>query len=256
MIYKNYRRNHVILPGREKTLEAFLKQDYKGKQYKWKNRFNSHSEDALTWSCFDLLSNLPLTKKISVLDEIFEDAYQGQSKFLFKNGRFKKEQIQIHVGKQYTGHSSNEATEVDASAELPGKLIFFEAKLYSPVSLASPPEKTHDQIARKLRIGLDSPLGDKREFFFIFIDIAPLKKLIKRKKRSEVLSPSQKGFKDKWKSAWLFNYYKFGRNNSLRPLKESLAGIDIPDVQSIADNMGWLTWSDLFKSILRVVIKG
>ncbi len=125
MIYKDYKRNHVILPGREKALEAFLKQDYKGMQHKLKNGFNSHSEDALTWSCFDLLSNLPLTKKISVLDEIFEDAYQGESKLLFKNGRFKKDQIKIHIGKKYTVLYSNEATEVDASIELPCKLIFF-----------------------------------------------------------------------------------------------------------------------------------
>jgi len=137
---------------------------------------------------------------------------------------------------------------------LPGKLVFFEAKLYSTVSMASPPEKPHDQIVRKLRIGLDSPLHDKREFFFIFLDIAPLKVLTQRKSKSEALAPSKGSFKDKWKSAWMFNYYKFGRNNSLRPLKKALEGIDVPPVQSIADNMGWLTWSDLFKSILRGVI--
>jgi len=254
MIYEDYKRNHVILPGREKALEAFLKQDYKGMRHKWKNRSNSHSEDALTWSCFDLLSNLPLTRKIIILDEIFEDAYQDNNKFLFRNSRFKAGQIKVHIGKQYTGFSTNESTEVDASIELPGKLIFFEAKLYSTISMAKPPEKPHDQIARKLRIGLDSPLHDKREFFFIFLDIAPIKKLTQRKNKSEVLAPSKSGFKDKWKSAWLFNYYKVGRNNSLRPLRKALEGIDIPSIESIADNMGWLTWSDLFKSILRGVI--
>lgn len=254
MIYNDYRRNHAVLPGRETALQTFLKQDYKGMQHKWKNGFSSHSEDALTWSCFDLLDSFPLSRKITALDEIFEDAYQGQNEFLFKNGRFKEDQIQIHIGKQYTGLSSKEATEVDASIELPGKLIFFEAKLYSTISVASPPEKPHDQIARKLRIGLDSPLQDTREFYFIFLDIAPLTKLTKRKSKSEALSPSKKGFEDKWKSAWLFNYYKFGRNNSLRPLKEALKGLDIPPVQSVADNMGWLTWSDLFKTILRGVI--
>ena len=254
MIYKDYKRNHVILPGREKALEAFLKQDYKGMQHKWKNGSNSKSEDALTWSCFDILSNLPLKQKIIVLDEVFEDAYQGNCKFLFRNGGFKKGQIQVHIGKQYTGISSNEATEVDASIELPGKLVFFEAKLYSTVSLASPPDKPHDQIARKLRIGLDLPLRDKREFFLIFLDIAPLKELIQRRSKSELLARSKGHFKDKWKSAWLFNYYKFGRNNSLRPLKKALEGIDTPPVQSVADNMGWLTWSDLFKNILRGVV--
>jgi hypothetical protein len=255
MKYKDYRRNHVILPRREDTLETFLKQDYKGMRHKWKNRLSSHSEDALTWSCFDLLRNFPLSKKITALDEIFEDAYQGKSNFVFKNGRFKEDQIQIYIGKKYTGSSSNnEATEVDASIELPGKLIFFEAKLYSTVSMASPPEKPYDQIARKLRIGLDSPLGDIREFFFIFLDIAPLEKLTKRKSKSDALAPSKKGFDDKWKSAWLFNYYKFGRNNSLSPLKKALEGIDIPPVQSVAKNMGWLTWGDLFKIVLRGMI--
>ena len=30
MIYKEYQRNHVILPGREKALEEFLKSDIRG----------------------------------------------------------------------------------------------------------------------------------------------------------------------------------------------------------------------------------
>lgn len=255
MIYKDYRRNHAILPGRESALEAFLKQDYKGMRHKWNNGFSSHSEDALTWSCFDLLSSFPLSKKISALDEIFEDAYQGKSNLLFKDSRFQENQIQIHIGKQYTGSISKESTEVDASIELPDKLIFFEAKLYSTVSVASLPEKPHDQIARKLRIGLDSPRQDKREFYFVFLDIAPLEKLTKRKSKSEALAPSKKGFEDKWKSAWLFNYYKFGRNKSLRPLKDALKGLDIPPIQTIADNMGWLTWGDLFKIVLRGMIQ-
>jgi hypothetical protein len=254
MIYNDYKRNHVVLPGREKALKEFLKQDYKGMLHKWKNRANSHSEDALTWSCFDLLSSFPLSKKITVLDEIFEDAYQGKSPVLFKNIHFQEDQIQIYIGKQYAGLTSKEATEVDASIELPGKLIFFEAKLYSAVSMASPPEKPYDQIARKLRIGLDSPLRDTREFFFIFLDIAPSDKLIRKKSKVEAFTPLKKGFEDKWKSAWLFNYYKFGRNNSLKPLEQILKGINIPPVQSVAENMGWLTWTDLFKSILRGMI--
>src|SRR3989304_2865577 len=255
MIYNDYKRNHVIFPGREEALKNFLEQRYDGiGPHKWKNGFNSHSEDALTWSCFDLLSNFPMPKKISVLDEIFEDAYQGKSKLLFKNGCLQEDDIKIHIGQQYTGLSSKEKTEVDASIELPGKLIFFEAKLYSTVSMALPPNKPFDQIARKLRIGLDSPLKDEREFYFIFLDIAPLEKLTRRKNKAAALSSSNKGFEDKWKSAWLFNYYKFGRNRSLRPLKEALEGINIPSdqsIKSIAENMGWLTWSDLFKTILR-----
>jgi hypothetical protein len=248
MKYGDFMRNHVVLPGREKALEEFLRQDYKGMRHKWGNGYNSHSEDALTWSCFEFLNSFPLTKKITALNEIFEDAYQGQSKFLFNQ----EDQIQIHIGKQYTGFSSKECTEVDASIELPGKLIFFEAKLYSSVSVASPPEKPHDQIARKLRIGLDSPLQDTREFFFIFLDIAPLEKLTRRKSKTEALAQSSKGFEDKWKSAWLFNYYKFGRNKSLKPLREALDGIESnQSVANVAENMGWLTWSDMFKTVLR-----
>jgi len=254
MIYKNYKRNHVVLPGREKALEAFLKQDYKGMQHKWKNGFNSNSEDALTWSCFDILANLPMRKKLAALNEIVEDAYQGQSELQFEDGRFKEDQIKIYIGKQYTGLSTNESTEVDASIEIPGRLIFIEAKLYSTISLASPPEKPHDQIARKLRVGLDSPMGDTREFYFIFLDIAPCDMLTKRKTKSEALAPSTNRYDDKWKSAWLFKYYKNGRNNSLKPLENALDGIDTPPIQSIVDNMGWLTWSDLYKTILRNLV--
>ncbi len=251
MIYDDYKRNHVILPGREGALEDFLKQDYKGMQHKWKNGFNSNSEDALTWSCFDVLANFEFKKKVSVLNKIFEDSYEGKEKLFIDEGQYESDQVEIHIGKQYTGASSKESTEVDASIEMPGKLIFIEAKLYSTVSVASPPEKPHDQIARKIRIGLDSPLQDTRDFFFIFLDIAPVDKLTKRKSKEEVLAPSKGGYDEKWKSAWIYNYYKKGRNNSLRPLEEALKGIEVPPVESIAGNMGWLTWSDLFKSVLQ-----
>lgn len=255
MIYKDYRRNHAILPGREAALETFLRQDYKGMKHKWKNGLSSHSEDALTWSCFDLLAQLPMSKKLTALDELFEDAYQGSHKVLPKNNRLEADQVQIYVGKQYTGLTSGETTEVDASIELPNKLVFVEAKLYSGISLASPPKKPHDQIARKLRIGLDSPLHDAREFFFIFLDIAPLEKLTQRRCKAEALAPSKGGFHDKWKSAWLFSYYKYGRNNSLRPLTLALEGIESPPVEHVAANMGWLTWGDLFKIVLRALTR-
>lgn len=255
MIYDDFRRNHVILPGREGALMKFLKQGYGGKQLKWKYRCNSHSEDALTWSCFDVLANLPFRSKIFVLNQIFEDAYQDRTRINLDEGQYKNSQIEIHIGKKYTGRSSQESTEVDASIELPGKLVFIEAKLYNSMSQAEPPNKPHDQIARKLRVGLDSPLGDSREFFFIFLDIAPVDKLTKRMSKKEALSSSS-GFHDKWKSAWWFKYYKYGRNNSLRPLSEALEGIEVApmSVCSIAHNMGWLTWGDLFKSILQGMI--
>ena len=194
-------------------------------------------------------------KKVSVLDEIFEDSFEGNSKLRFRDEVKEDSDINIYIGKQYTGSTNNETTEVDASIELPGKLIFFEAKLYSAVSMSKPPEKPYDQIARKLRIGLDNPLQNTSEFYFIFIDIAPLDKLNCRRSKKEALEPS-KGFDDKWKSAWLFKYYKYGRNKSYKPIQQALEGINnLPPIQTITDNMGWLTWTDLFKDILRGMIK-
>ena len=55
----------------------------------------------------------------------------------------------------------------------------------------------------------------------------------------------------------LFNRYKNGSNGSLKPLKEALTGIDITNqsVESVSKNMGWLTWTDLFKITMRGIIK-
>ena len=256
MIYDNYQRNHLIIPGREKALYEFINQTYKGRKHKLKNAINSNSEDALTWSCFEAISSLPLAKKISVLDEILENAFDSKCNFNFKDLNYTDNDIQIFIGKEYIGTTSKESTEVDASIELPDKLIFIEAKLYSSISLADPAnKKPYDQIIKKLRVGLDS--AEKRKFYFIFLDIAPiapLKKLSLRKSKQEALSNSNHGFKDKWKSAWWFSYYKNGSNRSLRPLREKLIGIPFETEQSVANNMGWLTWSDLYKNILRALL--
>ena len=215
MKYSNYQRNHVIVPGREKALDDFLNQEYKGMRHKLKNGFSSNSEDALTWSCFEVLSDLSFESKVSALDEILEDSYQGQCNFKFCDKKYLEKQIKIFVGKTYTGQSSKECTEVDASIELPDKLIFIEAKLYSPMSGADK-SKQHDQIAKKLRVGLDS--CGKKEFYFIFLDIAPRDKLIQRKSKEEAKVASN-SYYDKWKSAWWFNYYKNGRNKCRRILQ-------------------------------------
>ncbi len=74
MKYKNYQRNHVILPGREEALESFLKQDYKGMQHKLRNAVSSNSEDALTWSCFDISAHYPTLDKATALDELLDAA--------------------------------------------------------------------------------------------------------------------------------------------------------------------------------------
>ena len=133
MIYKAYQRNHVVLPGREDALASFLKQDYKGMQHKLKNAVSSNSEDALTWSCFDVLASFESLDKAAALDEILEDSFQGSSPLSFRARGIASRDIRIHVGKQCTGPSTKEATEVDASVEAPGVVVFFEAKLYSSV---------------------------------------------------------------------------------------------------------------------------
>ena len=75
--YSTYQRNHVILSGREEALEKFLKKTHpKIGQHKLEHGFSSNSEDALTWSCFDLLENYPNIDKVAVLDEILEDSFR------------------------------------------------------------------------------------------------------------------------------------------------------------------------------------
>ena len=161
MKYENYLRNHVVYPRREKDLETFLNKEYKGRKYKLKYACNSHSEDALTWSCFDTISQLTFPKKIKALDEILEDSYNDKKNnftcnFNFKDQNYEESDIVISIGKEYKGISIKDDTEVDASIEMPDKIIFFEAKLYSSISLADEANnKPHDQIARKLRVGLD-----------------------------------------------------------------------------------------------------
>ena len=256
MKYESYERNHVIVPGREKALEAFIRQDYKGMQHKIQNAYSSNSEDALTWSCFDTLENLPFLNKIEALDEIFFDSYAGNNPICLAEKGLSNSDVLIHLGKRYDAPNIKESTEVDASIEAPQVLVFIEAKLYSAISPADPPKKPHDQIARKLRIGLDIAYQSNSEFYFIFLDIAPLKNMNQRKTKKEVMEKSSGGYNDKWKSAWIFSYYRNGRANSLKPLEDVLIGIvDKSAIPDIAKNMGWLTWADLFKCTLRATIK-
>lgn len=259
MKYLNAERNHIILKGREQVFNDFIAQDYKGMKHKVRNAISSNSEDALTWSSFEILINLPLNLKINALDEILEDAYGGECNFKFIENNYSENQIEIFVGKKYTGLSNKgnkkeESTEVDASIELPDKLIFIEAKLYSSISLADS-KKPHDQIARKLRVGLDCAECVNKEFYFIFLDIAPANKLLSYTKEKKSKENALKTSTEKWKSAWWFKYYKYGRRKSLKPLKECLNGIQVESIEKVAENMGWLTWSDLYKNILRGLVK-
>jgi hypothetical protein len=241
MIYPSYHRNHVILKGSEEKLYSFLDatlvRNGKAEKHKWRNSVSSNSEDALTWSCFDVLRNQPKEKLATALDEIFEDAFGDfknapvPAKFSFDD----EQNIEIHIGKNYYATSVNEDTEVDAGIETDSKLIFFEAKLYSKISL---PDKNtpYDQIVRKLRVGLDVANQQNKEFYFLFLDIAPISYLLK--------------FGDKAVSAEYFNKYK----THSRQLECCLSDIPYQNIENVKNNMGWLSWACLFKTVLRTVI--
>ena len=254
--YSDNKRNHVIIPGREKELEKFLKSTYKGMKHKFKNSFSSNSEDAITWSCFDIISQFKETEKIKALNEIIEHSFldkniNGEIPFLFDN----EEEIVIRIGETYRGKSTKEQTEVDASIETKKKIIFFEAKLYSSISLKNE-KKPFDQIAKKLRVGLDYASNEEKEYFFIFIDIAPIEKIYqftneKKSKENAMKTPTKK-----WKSAWWFKRYKKGWAGSLKPLRTILNGIDTKSqsIENVSRNMGWLTWTDLFKITMKGMV--
>ena len=75
------------------------------------------------------------------------------------------------IGKKYG--DKGEETEVDASIEGERVLVFIEAKQYSPMSMADPDNrKPHDQIARKIRVGVKEAQYSGKEFYFIILDIA------------------------------------------------------------------------------------
>ena len=253
--YEDYKRNHVIIPGREPILKQFINGNYKGIKHKSKNSISSNSEDALTWSCFDIISQLSESKKIIALDEIIEHSFcekdMEKKSFSFAD----EKEIQIEIGKVYKGHSIKEETELDTTIETSTKIIFIEAKLYSSISLKME-GKPYDQIAKKIRVGLDYALSQNKEFYFIFLDIAPRKKLYafsdekKSKKNAEKL-PSKK-----WKSVWWFNRYKNGWKGSMKPLEKVLIDIttDKEIIKNVSKNMGWLTWTDLFKITMRGMI--
>ncbi len=257
--YDKYQRNHVIVKGREKALEKFVNSttiiNGKRVKHKSKNSCSSNSEDALTWSCFDTLRSYKSKNLVDALNEILEDSFYGTKPFDFSL----EKNITVEIGKEYiaptlkTNKNKNEKTEVDASIETEDKLIFIEAKLYSLISLPTALQP-HNQIANKLRIGLDYSRNNKKEFYFIFLDIAPLEKLTIRKPKTEAVQSSHE-FSSKWKSAWWFSYYKNQR--SLKPLKDVLVDISIKDdeIIQLQQRMGWLTWASLFKIVLRATIK-
>ena len=250
-IYDDYKLNHVIVPGRETALAEFLDGNYKGINHKRKNSFSSNSEDAITWSCFDIISQLPDLIKKQVLNEILDHLF-CENDMVKKSFSFMDEsEIQIAIGKVYRANSIKEETELDASIETAQKVFFIEAKLYSSISLEDKPKKPYDQIAKKIRVGLDYASTHNKEFFFIFLDIASRNKLYQFSDEKKSLENASKAPTKKWKSAFWFNRYK--RNPAI--LKQKLININSSQsAESVSENMGWLTWTDLFKITMRSLI--
>ena len=252
LIYKNYERNHVIWPGREPALKAFVSSTYKNISHKFANAHSSNSEDALTWSCFDVLDQVQGKRRTQALTELWEDSFAfGPSVPAPADFSNNASGVEIRVGKKYEAKGVG-TTEVDASLEGPNLLVFFEAKLYSTMSLARA-GRPHDQIAHKIRIGLELAAQQGKEFYFIFLDIAPREKLYQRRPWKDATNSKLTGYRNKWKSAyWFWRYKRLGARPGTNPLRKVLpAGANTPQV---AERMGWLTWADLFKIVLRAVV--
>jgi hypothetical protein len=243
--YKKWQDNYAIWPGREPQLSEFLRQSFKGTNHKVRNSISSHSEDALTWSCFDTLRNLNEGRRGMALAELWELAYDDMDA---PEGFTASE---LHIGKSYG--IGRETTEVDLSFEGGGFLVLVEAKLYSPISQADD-TKPHNQIARKLTIGLRAAQAMQKEFYFILLDIAPAACLSQINPGASLQEAKEKasGFGGKWLTSYWFSRYK-----KLSPLRDLLSkeGLNA-DVSLMASRMGWLTWADVFKVVLRAVISG
>ncbi len=249
MKYNNYVRNHVVFPIERDRLEIFINSEYQGQKHKLKYSVNSNSEDALTWSCFSVLRNLPKENLAEAIKKISEDAFSNSEKIIFDYEKF-----EIFIGKTYEAREINERTEVDAAFETTGQVVFIEAKLYSAMSQADPPEKPYNQLEKKIRVGLSYSQNQKKDFLFIILDIAPLDKIAIRKTKKEAqLNGSD--YKNKWKTAWWFKYLKDGRNNSLKPLKRITEDInDNIETSDIANSFGWITWADIYKITMQGLV--
>jgi hypothetical protein len=250
-IYDSFRDNHVVWPGREPHLVKFLRQSFKGINHKMKNARSANSEDALTWSCFDTLANVSQRRRAWALEELWELAYGDMAA---PDGL---QASTIYIGKSYG--AGRKTTEVDLSFEGDGFLVLVEAKLYSPMSQADPDnDKPHNQIARKLTIGLQAAQAMGKDLYFILLDIAPADCLAQLNPGATLDEAKGKasGFGGKWLTSYWFSRYKYGHRGSLKPLKDLLLeeGLNAGHVAQVADRMGWLTWTDVFKTVLRAVI--
>jgi hypothetical protein len=138
-----------------------------------------------------------------------------------------------------------------------GFLVVVEAKLYSPMSQAGN-GKPDNQSARKLTIGLRYAQEQGKDFYFILLDSAPPDCLAQLNPGVSLKQAGEKasGFGSKWVTSYWFARYKYGHRGSLTPLKTLLSEKSLNASQSaqIAKRMGWITWADVFKIVLRAVI--
>ena len=86
--------------------------------------------------------------------------------------------------------------------------MFVEAKLYSAISQVDPgKQKPHNQIARKLTIGLRTAEETGKDFYFILLDIAPPECLAQIKPGASLAEAEKRhsGFGGKWLTAYWFS---------------------------------------------------
>lgn len=116
-------------------------------------------------------------------------------------------------------------------------------------------KKPHNQIARKLTMGLREAQARRKDFYFILLDIAPVT-ANPGVSLDAATKAKASGFGSKWLTAYWFSRYKYCHRGSLKPLADLLskAGLDRSQVAQVADRMAWLTWADVFKIVLRAVI--
>ena len=112
LIYDADKRNHVIWPGREPELKKFVESTYKGMSHKQKTAKSSHSEDALTWSCFDVLGQVRGALREKALRELWEDSFGSDPKVPVPKAFKDADKVEIRVGKTYSNDAGDTEGEV------------------------------------------------------------------------------------------------------------------------------------------------
>jgi len=245
LVHDHYQSNFVVGPDRRAELARFVNQTHKGMRHKFKPAHSSNSEDSLTWSCFDRLKCISAELRAAALASLWELTFDDPMPKDFTAG-------EIEIGKSFGKRGAD--TEVDASIESDSVLLFIEAKLYQPIKMGGG-DRSHDQLAHKIRVGLREAQHLGKAFYLVVLDIAPVESLRTIKPRASLKDAETitgGGFGNKWLTAYWFSRYKGG--SSVTPLKNVIADIPGADAKLMARSMGWLTWSDLFKIVLRASV--